>query len=562
MPDIRNTLKSFALWSVNILIVLDIFALLLFSLTHGEGVVTDSLQITYRHSAGEFLVWLAVLFAMRISLLGNVDDTSLDENRYYLTKRLPVYYSKLQFAILSLFIAFSLALYSWMVITGVKLADDYMIIDWVKGMSWSDCNGWLEIFRESGFIRPIPLLWWKLDVAIWGSTNLPYYLESLFIHSINTALLWSLIRRLGYSNKRSLLVASIFFITPSSAYTLGWLSSRYDLMVGMFGLAYLNMTCSLRGEKKQKWNVRVILALTFLSAALLSKENGIALPFMALALFPWVRNLQKMTFGKWLIEILPHLILTGIYIFLRLLFYRDIGGYRIQGNSVHSLLPEHLFRAISDFAQFLFYPVNLLYINDLRIINSAVITIGTVFFLILILNLLKCSFQKRPMLIVLILLPLLPIFSLLGIEGDFKDARFFYLASPFLVLAIAGQTRLYKYLLIIMILALTLLTVNIGAYIDTYKLTDSFNRETEAIFKERTMESTYLITRIPFASNGIYIYANGFPERFGLEKAFSESKSVAIDFRSLPSLAGRKRNLSTFDLKGEYRLSRVHYTHP
>ncbi len=283
---------------------------------------------------------------------------------------------------------------------------------------------------------------------------------------------------------------------------------------------------------------------------------------MALALYSLVDSKQKTGFKVWLLRALPFIMIVGLYLVFRYLFFGDPGGYRVQGISVHrGIIPDYPFRTMVTLAQGLFFPLNFLYVGSLPTFVGVIAVVTAVVFLVFSAKSLIKIVQAYPSLIALIILPILPILSHLGVTGEFKDARYFYLASPFIAMMMGVAFGRTKYFSAAMLVAVILLTVNVGAYIDAYRLTTKFNSQVDTRLSGEPSGKLFSFSGVPFSSNGVYIYGNGFAERFGLEKAtavlegdVSGAQVVKIDLKTFATLGERRRNLSTFKLEGVYRV--------
>jgi len=444
--------------------------------------------------------------------------------------------------------------YLAILIGGTFLSDDWMILDWTKGLKVIDLSAWTTLWRESGFIRPLPLIWWKIDQALWGDSPAPFYVGSLLFHSANALLLYRLAKLCTLDQRRATFAAALYYVWPVGAYAVGWLSVRYDLMATFFGLLFLIFF--LRWNEKRGTLLGVGAALALVSA-LLSKENSVALPFIALALYWLVNRSEKTSLPRWAIKLVQMLIITAGYVAMRLLIFGDIGGYRDTSGSIHeSLLPDNPLRMAIAFAQGFLYPVNLLYLSELNIFLRLAVLAVTLIFLGMVLKSWFKIVREKPKFLLLVLLPMLPIATHLGVEGEFKDARFFYLATPFIALAIAWVTDSGVKRAGLLVLAGGLLMVNIAAHLDAYRLIGEIDRQVGSRLTTSGPWTHYRFENVPTSSNGVYIYRNGFTQRFGLTKADASAppgEVEPLDVRTLIEADGKRRNLSTFDPEGVWR---------
>lgn len=217
---------------------MDMFLILTFVITKGEGVVVGPFSLFFTHSLSYYFFWF-VLFTLSILMLnGNECLFPPSSNHQLNHHKFVSLIQSLERPIIFTLFGTAIAIYILMAFFGEKLSDDYMILDWVGKIRWSDWTAWTSLCHNTGFIRPLPLAWWKLDGQMWGSGDLPLYIESLIIHLTNTVLIYLLAKRFPLSNRSSKAIALLFFVLPTGAYSVGWLSSRYDLLVTCFGLIF------------------------------------------------------------------------------------------------------------------------------------------------------------------------------------------------------------------------------------------------------------------------------------------------------------------------------------
>jgi tetratricopeptide (TPR) repeat protein len=135
--------------------------------------------------------------------------------------------------------------------------------------------------------RPLLNLTWALNYAVGGLTAWPYHLVNIAIHSVNSAILFSLFlwmgQRLGRPDPRpaALLGACLFAASPMAAETVAYVASRSSALCALFALASLRVAVGvLEGGPRS----RLGLSLALFLLALATKEEAAALPFLLLLL--------------------------------------------------------------------------------------------------------------------------------------------------------------------------------------------------------------------------------------------------------------------------------------
>lgn len=123
--------------------------------------------------------------------------------------------------------------------------DDYVYLESVKGQS----IGELARFFNTGtmdetasgvwwtpkgvlpFYRPVVILSFALDFAVWGLNAFGFHLTNLALHVLCTYLVWRLAGVFWTKEPWRLVAAGVFAFHPAHTEALLWVSGRFDLMV-------------------------------------------------------------------------------------------------------------------------------------------------------------------------------------------------------------------------------------------------------------------------------------------------------------------------------------------
>lgn len=122
--------------------------------------------------------------------------------------------------------------------------------------------------------RPVVILSYMLDRAVWGLRPFGFHLTNLLLHLLACGLLFALARRVATDASSFLPIAAalLFGLHPALTEAVQVPAFREDILVTIFLLlALLAGTCSGR---------RAWPALPALALALMSKESGVAGPFL------------------------------------------------------------------------------------------------------------------------------------------------------------------------------------------------------------------------------------------------------------------------------------------
>ncbi len=159
------------------------------------------------------------------------------------------------------------------------LADDFLFIEDVRG--W---GSWLWPHDLPGqIIRPVVMLAFRLDHAMWGLSPIGYHLTNVVMHVVNAWLLFAITRRLTGHVRTAFWTGLLFLVFTGHAEAVGWVSGRADVIGTTMSLTSLwlyGQSIDRRGcHTSLVWGSYVAFA-----GALLSKESMIVLPALAAGL--------------------------------------------------------------------------------------------------------------------------------------------------------------------------------------------------------------------------------------------------------------------------------------
>ncbi|NMC62668.1 MAG: hypothetical protein GYA55_05800, partial [SAR324 cluster bacterium] len=184
---------------------------------------------------------------------------------------------------------------------------------------------------------PITWIVHMLDVELFGLWAPGHHLSSLFLHLLNTFLIFMFLNKATSSFGKAFWVALLFALHPLHVEAVAWASSKKDLLSGFFGslflISYLRYTSN---RSKQSY----LLCLVLYLLGLASKSSLIPFAFILLVLDYWplgrisfeeLSNF-KGRFWKLFIEKIPFLILSIIFALL------TSSAQKLAG--AHDLMPK------------------------------------------------------------------------------------------------------------------------------------------------------------------------------------------------------------------------------
>jgi Flp pilus assembly protein TadD len=141
--------------------------------------------------------------------------------------------------------------------------------------------------------RPLVILSYRLDRAVWGLNPFGYHLTNLLLHLIVVTLVFALARRVQPEQGSFLAFAAapLYGLHPILTETVQCPAFREDILLTLFVLLFLLATT----RQRTAW-----LAIPALALALLAKESAVIAPFLALWMwlcFPSTRLRRSTAFA-------------------------------------------------------------------------------------------------------------------------------------------------------------------------------------------------------------------------------------------------------------------------
>jgi tetratricopeptide (TPR) repeat protein len=177
---------------------------------------------------------------------------------------------------------------------------------------------WAELYPRVGgdYYRPVFLLWFRLNQAMFGVNPVGWHLTTVLCHVAATYLVFRLVRRLAASPWIAFSAATLFALHPVHIESVAWVSGVTDPLLAIFLLG--SFLAYLRFREGNRWGW-MGLALTLFALGLLEKETAVVLGPLAF-LYAWLYAEDRLwvaRFATALKHSLGFLALTGLYLALR-----------------------------------------------------------------------------------------------------------------------------------------------------------------------------------------------------------------------------------------------------
>ncbi len=184
-------------------------------------------------------------------------------------------------------------------------------------------HAWAELYPnvQGNYYRPLFLLWFRLNHALFGLDPKGWHLTSILCHVAATYLVFALVLRLTASRSIAFTAATLFALHPIHIESIAWVSGVTDPLMTVFAIG--SFLAFLRFREAHRWGwMGASLALFVLG--LLEKETAIVLGplvFVYVWLYAECRSeISRFVFA--LKQSLGFLALTIFYLPLRALVLR------------------------------------------------------------------------------------------------------------------------------------------------------------------------------------------------------------------------------------------------
>ncbi|HMD83368.1 MAG TPA: tetratricopeptide repeat protein [Terriglobia bacterium] len=315
-------------------------------------------------------------------------------------------------------------------------------------------HAWAELYPNvsGNYYRPLFLLWFRLNHAIFGLNPEGWHLTTVLCHVAATYMVFALVRRLAASPWVAFSAATLFALHPVHIESVAWVSGVTDPLVVIFLIGSFLAYLRFREENRWGW---MGLALALFALGLLEKETIVVLGPLVF-LYAWLYAHERSWISRLAIALkqcLAFLALTILYLALRAQVLRGLS---------HSVTPVTLrTMALTEpsivwlYFRHLLFPVGLSGLYGLPYVDnpaSAAFLVPTALLLALILALawgIRRLEDPRLALFACAWMAL-PIFPVLWLrayaEGDIAHDRYLYIPSiGFVLLVSLGLAGISKH---------------------------------------------------------------------------------------------------------------------
>jgi len=410
--------------------------------------------------------------------------------------------------VVSLFVIWGFIIYSNSLFGEFQFDDKPYIIE---NSAVKDLTDFKSIFSFQK-TRGVGLLSFALNYHFSKDNPFFYHLTNLFIHLVNTFLVWSLIQ-LTFLTPRiknekiaefkdviSFSVAILFLSHPIQTQAVTYITQRLASLATLFYLFSVHCSTNWRLSKRNGKNNPVFFALAAVSAilAMLTKEISFTLPF-AIILYEiiffsdkaFLKSLKKKIKWKYVVGIL--LILLIIPALFNFDINRVFRGKISRSHDGDTIITAGNYfltqpRVVSIYLKRMFFPVNQMLDYDFTV-SQSIFEPVTVFSFIVIAGILLfaiLNYSQLP----LVSFGLLWFFLTLSVEASIIPIRYlifehriylpsfgFLIAFCLILFRLIKNVKIFKTIILILVLVLSFMTIQrnkvwqeeIGFWEDNYK---------------------------------------------------------------------------------------------
>jgi len=157
---------------------------------------------------------------------------------------------------------------------------------------------------------PITWLSYMAGVDLYGLASGWHHLTNVFLHALNTVLLFLLLRRMTGAQWPSAFVALLFAVHPLHVEPVAWVAERREVLSGLFW--FLSIGAYLNYIERPRTAAYMLLVLAF-ACGLMSKPMIVTLPFALLLLDYWpLRRWQTTPLRRLMLEKAPLVALSAV----------------------------------------------------------------------------------------------------------------------------------------------------------------------------------------------------------------------------------------------------------
>lgn len=180
--------------------------------------------------------------------------------------------------------------------------------------------------------HPLTMLSYMADRQFFGAQPWGFHLTNILLHTLNTALVFLVLRRLTGVSWRSWLVAALFGLHPLHVESVAWVAERKDVLSAFFWLlalwAYAEYArhSAFKDQRQKAW-LWFGATLGLSALGLMCKAMLVTMPCVLLLLDFWpLGRFLTVRIGKLLVEKIPFFALSAVFCIVTFVVQKNGGA--------------------------------------------------------------------------------------------------------------------------------------------------------------------------------------------------------------------------------------------
>ncbi|HEY3128580.1 MAG TPA: hypothetical protein VGL91_03920 [Acidobacteriota bacterium] len=390
------------------------------------------------------------------------------------------------------------------------LSDEFVLVKIANSFHREDLWATLTRAGGDGFFRPAGYISLWANACWSGYRPILWHISNLSLHAANSTLMFLVALRFCSNRGAAFLAALIFALHGSRPEAVIWTAARFDLLAAFF---FLSAFLFFLRHYQTGLRSALLASMLGLFLALLSKETAYVFPLL-LVLFLAI----KQDFSRHSLRMLaPYWILTILLFVYRWTLLSGVGGYLNPRTGAPEFLDLGFISSLKALGlrawAALFFPINWSVEPNFVLAFLLVANVGC----LICLTHSRSGGRLFTFAAGFALLSALPAVTQLSLGADLQKSRLLYLPSAGFALLIALaverlQTKYLRWLVASILVAfhLAALNHNLNIWRDVATLADRVCAAAAAKVSPATTK--VIVLGLPGSLNGVYFFANGFPE--------------------------------------------------
>lgn len=239
----------------------------------------------------------------------------------------------------------------------------YQNVNVTAGFTYSSIK-WAFSSYSMGIWHPVTWMSHIIDFQLFGLNPRYHHLSALLIHTINIFLCYKLFNKLSGSTVKSIFITLIFALHPLHVEPVAWLSSRKDLLSGLF---FFLMLISYSHYRETKNPLNYALMTTTFLIGIMCKPMLVTAPVILLLIDYWKMNIwENKPAKKLIVEKIPLLCISIIFSFISIYTQHQSGVVAETSEISISYRIMHSITAYCDYLKKILFPVDLTILYPLK----------------------------------------------------------------------------------------------------------------------------------------------------------------------------------------------------